>query len=248
MEISTFLGLLKCKEQSGEIFFSPRCSTEAVDCRLCTRLVCGIHIDVKGSSSCRTKVECASRNGAGHGWKKKEGGLLRFSRWRINTASIAVEGTVWRKWFSCWFLSHPKETIEKKNPKCIAYKIKILGSCFTLQWGTQEPQEQDTHFCVACMILCPLSTLNQIHSICRLWWDSPKHCSSHDTKPVSFSAQTALSEFRSWKLGGFYCVLSHQLSFFISLSIIMDIMRNIYFNLDFCKSVWTILLCKRSRT
>lgn len=125
MEISTFSGLLKCKERSGEIFFSPGCSTEAVDCRLCTRLVCGIHIDVKGSSSRRTKVECASGNGAGR--RRKKRGLLLFDRWRINTVSIAVRRMVWHKWFSCWFLSHPKETIEK-TPKM--HSIKILGKSF----------------------------------------------------------------------------------------------------------------------
>lgn len=113
MEISTFSWLLKCKERSGEIF-SPGCSAEAVDRQLCTRLVCGIHIDVKGSSSRRTKVECASRNGAGRRQKKR--GLLQFGRWRINTVSIAVRRMVWRKQLSCWFLSHPKETTAKKTP------------------------------------------------------------------------------------------------------------------------------------
>lgn len=119
--------------------------------------------------------------------------------------------------------------------------MKILRSSFTLQW---KPQEEDAHFCVACIGLCHPSSLNQIHSICRLWWDSPKHCSSHNTKPVSFSTQTAFSEFCSWNLNGLYCVLSHQLPFFISLWVIMDIIRNIYFNADFYESVWIICLVR----
>lgn len=74
-QISTFSILLKCKVQHGEIFSSPGCSAEAVNSLLCTRLVCGIHIhDIKGSSSRRTKVECASR--IVRGATKKQGAAL----------------------------------------------------------------------------------------------------------------------------------------------------------------------------
>lgn len=59
----------------------------------------------------------------------KKRGLLQFGRRRINTVPIADLKMLWHKQFSYRFLSHPKETIEKK-PKHTACKIKILGKSF----------------------------------------------------------------------------------------------------------------------
>lgn len=48
-------------------------------------------------------------------------GLLLCGRWEISPVSTAGRRMAWRKWFSCWFLSHPKETFGKKSPnaQCI---------------------------------------------------------------------------------------------------------------------------------
>ena len=178
----------------------------------------------------------------------KKRGLLLFSRWIRSIVSIAVRRMVWRKQFSCWFLSHPKITIQSPPKLCSIYN-KNIGEFVSHSSEVDRSPKNRTLISVLLVWFCvPWALYNQIHSICRLWWDSPKHCSSHNKKAVSFTAQTALSEFRSWKLGGFCCVLSHQLSFFFSLWIIMDVIRNRHFNLDFYKSVWTILLTKRSKT
>lgn len=206
MEISTFPLLLKCKGWSGELFCSPGCGAEGWIARSALAW-CVEYISTSTSKGVPPAEQRWNAQAGTRGAPLKKGGCSCWADERKIPSPL--QPGEWCEVVYCFpgtFCLTVKAAV--KNPKQPhSGTNKNIGEIISHSCEAHGSPKSRTFISVLLVQFCiPWA----------LWIKSPvsAHCNRAPPHPAVLPAQT--SEFPStdspfWTLGGFYCVLSHQL-------------------------------------